>query len=92
MTLRTRFEYATELRAFAREVEALSLADRRDPEAPIVAKVDLAKRMRKRAADVMRHDDPTERGVFTAAMVFGHRAAQPVRAERRAPRRAGAAA
>lgn len=92
MTLRQRFDYATELRAFAREVDALLLASRRDPEAPIVAKVDLAKRMRERAAEVMRHDDPIERGAFTAATVFGKRSTRPVRAETRTPRRVSAAA
>ncbi len=73
MTLRKRFDYATELREFARQVEALALADRRDPEAPIVSKVDLAQRMHRRAAEVMRHDDPAERGTFRAETVFGPR-------------------
>ena len=91
MTLRKRFCYATELRAFAREVDALALADRRDPEAPIVTKVDLAKRMRERAAEVMRHEDPAERGTFRADTNFGTRGARPVRAEIRGSRRIHAA-
>lgn len=91
MTLRKRFCYATELRAYAREVRALLLADRRDPEAPIVSKVDLAQRMELRAAEVMRHDDPTERGSFRAETVFGKRSARPVRAEIRGSRRVQAA-
>lgn len=91
MTLRKRFCYATELRAFAREVDALALADRRDPEAPIVSKVDLAKRMRERAAEVMRHEDPAERGTFRAELVFGKRSTRPVRAEIRGSRRVQAA-
>ena len=91
MTLRKRFCYATELRAFAREVDALTLADRRDPEAPIVSKVDLAQRMRDRAAEVMRHEDPAERGTFPVDTVFGKRSARSVRAEIRGPRRIQAA-
>lgn len=91
MTLRRRFDYATELRSFAAEVDALLLASRHDPEAPIVAKVDLAKRMRDRAAEVMRHDDPVERGAFSVATVFGHRGSRSVQAEMRPARRRPAA-
>ena len=91
MKLRKRFDYATELRAYAREVEALALADRRDPEAPIVSKVDLAQRMSRRADEVMRHDDPAERGMFRADTVFAPRKARSVRAEIRGARRVRAA-
>ncbi|GJD37374.1 hypothetical protein [Methylobacterium aerolatum] len=87
MNLPLRFDYATELRGFAREVEALVLADRRDPEAPIIGKVDLARRMYQRAAEVMRHDDRAERGTFRAETVFGTRRARPVRSEIRGARR-----
>ena len=87
MTLRKRFNYATELREFARQVEALVLADRRDPEAPIVSKVDLAQRMHRRASEVMRHEDPAERGTFRADTVLASRKARPVRAEIRGARR-----
>lgn len=86
MTLRQRFDYATELRRFAGEVDALLLASRSDPERPILDKVALADRMRARAAEVMRHDDPTERGVFRAGSVFASRGGRPIRCEKRAPR------
>ncbi|BAQ43986.1 MULTISPECIES: hypothetical protein [Methylobacterium] len=86
MTLRRRFDYATELRRFAGEVDALALASRVDPEKPIVDKIALADRMRARANEVMRHEDPTERGVFRAGSVFASRGGRPVRAEKRAPR------
>lgn len=86
MTLRRRFDYATELRRFAGEVDALALASRVDPEKPIVDKIALADRMRARAAEVMRHDDPAERGVFRAGSVFPVRGGRAIRAEKRAPR------
>lgn len=89
--LRKRFDYATELRDFACQVEALALTDRRYPEAPIISKVDLAQRMHRRAAEVMRQDDPTERGTFRADTVFATRKARPVRAEIRGTRRVRAA-
>ncbi|WP_298967724.1 hypothetical protein [uncultured Methylobacterium sp.] len=92
MTLRQRFDFANELRAYAREVDALLLASRRDPERPIIDKAELADRMRARAAEVMRHDDPTERGVFRADLVFPARGGRAIRVETRAARRIRAGA
>lgn len=73
MTLRKRFDYATELRAFAREAGKTNR--------------DLATRMRTRADEVMRQDDPTEHGTrFDAGTVFasfGTKPARPAQAERR---------
>lgn len=86
MTLRQRFKYADELRRFAGEVDALTLASRTDPERPIVDKLALADRMRARANEVIRHDDPAERGVFRAGSVFPSRGGRAIRAEKRAPR------
>ncbi|MGC5778119.1 hypothetical protein [Methylobacterium sp. NFXW15] len=91
MRHRTRFDYPTELRAYAREVEALVLAARRDPEAPIVGKADLAQRMQRRASEVMRHEDPAEREAFRTGTVFGKRSTRPVRAMIRGSRRVQAA-
>lgn len=79
MSIRKRFDYATELRAFAQEVDDLMLANRRDPEKPIVSKIDLAQRMRARADEVMRRDDPVERGEFRASDVFAERPGRPAR-------------
>jgi len=78
--LRKRFDFATELRGFAEELERLSLANHRDPEAPLVAKQDLADRMRNRANAVMERDDPVERGVITARTLF-REPARPVKVE-----------
>lgn len=68
--IRKRFDYATELRTYATEVERLELANRRDPESPVLAKVDLAQRMRRRADQVMRQNDAVERGRITADTLF----------------------
>ncbi len=87
MTLRQRFQYADELRRYAAEVDALALASRTDPERPIVDKIALADRMRARAAEVMRHDDPIERGVFLTGSAFASRGGRAIRSETRAPRR-----
>lgn len=62
--IRRRFRFATELRQFAEQVEALELASRIDLEAPIAAKLDLARSMRAQAVEVMKHEDPPE-GVAT---------------------------
>ena len=83
--LARRFDFATELRAFAAEVEGLELASSRDPESPMITRRDLVQRMRNRAAEVMRREDPIERGVLTADTLF--RKAGPVVVDvRRVPR------
>lgn len=89
--LKRRFDYATELRAFAKKVRDLPSVDRRDPERHLIAKSELAGEMDARAAEVMRQDDPAERGVFRADTVFAGKpgkAARPVQAVK-LPRRAG---
>ncbi|GEP00539.1 hypothetical protein [Methylobacterium haplocladii] len=75
--LKRRFEYASELRTYADRVDALELADRKDPERPIVAKIALAQEMRARAAEVMRREDPAERGIIRAETVFAARTGKP---------------
>lgn len=82
--IRKRFAYATELRGYADEVDALVLASNRDPEAPVLAKVDLAQRMRRRANQVMRQDETVERGRITADTLFTPRG--PVRVDVRKAR------
>lgn len=84
---RRRFDFATEMRAFAAQVDGLELASRTDPEAPIIAKADLARAMRARAAEVMRTDEPSLEGVFCTGR--GRSAAgRSFRAEKRPARRA----
>ena len=87
--LRQRFDFASELRAFAKEVRELGLADRRDPERPIVAKIDLADRMEGRARDVMCRTDPVERGEITAETLFTKRGPVPVAVMRNRDRKPG---
>ena len=87
--LRQRFDFASELRAFAKEVRELGLADRRDPERPIVAKIDLADRMEARAREVMRRTDPVERGEITAETLFTKRGLVPVAVMRNRDRKPG---
>lgn len=83
---RRRFRYAVELRAFADQVEGLELASRTDPEAPIIAKADLARAMRARAVEIMKTEDPPE-GIFTTGRGTSA-AGRPFRAERRQRRAA----
>lgn len=87
-SLARRFDFATELRAFAAEVERLELASSRDPESPMIARCDLVQRMRNRAAEVMRREDPFERGIITADTLF--RKAGPVVVDVRRVLRTGA--
>lgn len=62
---------AAEIRTFAKRVDGLKLADRRDPEKPVLEKVALAQEMRKRADQLVREMAPPEGGLVLAKVVFG---------------------
>lgn len=63
---------AAEIWTFAKRVDGLKLADRREPEKPIIEKVALAQEMRRRADQLVREMAPPEGGLALAKVVFGN--------------------
>lgn len=83
MARRQRYDHARELRVFAAHVDALPTATRLSTDESVIAKMDLAKRMRARADELVRTEDPIAEGVF---MTGAGRSAggTPFQAERKA--------